>query len=118
MTLEAIYARIPPIACQRKCQEACGPIGMSRVEFVRIMGREPAASESFMDHPMMINPVTGGCPKLGRDGACMVYDKRPAVCRLFGVVPEMPCPFGCVPERILTDAEARAILRDVEEIGR
>jgi hypothetical protein len=37
------------------------------------------------------------CPAL-KDGRCSVYDVRPTLCRLWGVVEDMPCPWGCVPD--------------------
>lgn len=46
------------------------------------------------------------CALLRRDGACSVYVDRPLICRLWGVVETMPCPFGCRPERWLSEQEA------------
>lgn len=34
-------------------------------------------------------------------------------CRLYGVVENMRCPYGCEAERILTEKEARAIMDDI-----
>jgi Fe-S-cluster containining protein len=117
-TLEAIYAKIPALACQRKCQECCGPISMTVLEYVRIFDKPPAPRIFFQGYPTIVNPVTGDCLKLGRDGSCLVYPRRPAICRLFGVVRAMACPFGCEPERWLSDNEANAILTAVEELSR
>jgi Fe-S-cluster containining protein len=50
-------------------------------------------------------------------GRCSIYSMRPAICRLFGAVdhPMLRCPHGCRPEKYLTDAESRAILKDIED---
>lgn len=117
MTLESIYARIPKVACQRKCQEACGPIPCEHLEYVRINGK-PFTGELFEGKPLMMNPVDATCPKLGRDGLCRVYEDRPAICRLFGTVYAMACEHGCIPERWLSDKEAHAILADVERLSK
>jgi len=118
--LEAIYSRIPSVPCKRLCSECCGPISMEVIEYAYIFGKQPAPREfeMFGRTPMVINPVTGDCPKLSRDGACMVYDRRPAICRLWGAVKAMACPFGCEPERWLSDNEANAILRQVESLDK
>lgn len=117
MTLEQIYARIPKVACQQKCQECCGPISMSHLEFEKIFSRAPLPSEFFVSAPTVVDPITGNCPKLGRDGSCKVYEQRPAICRLWGVVREMACPFGCTPKRWLSNREAHQILGLVEEVS-
>lgn len=38
----------------------------------------------------------GRCTRLVA-GRCASYEDRPMVCRLWGSVPEMPCPHGCKP---------------------
>lgn len=117
--LDSIYAQIPSVPCQRMCQECCGPISMEVIEYVQMFGKRPvpAEMELFGRCPTIINPVTGDCPKLGRNGDCRVYDKRPAICRLWGVVKAMACPFGCQPTRWLSDKEAHAILQQVQDLS-
>lgn len=104
--LDAIYAELPKIECQRKCQLACGPLGMTRVEFRRLTG----SSAPVECGPDMV------CPFLV-DGACSRYQRRPLLCRLFGLTPKMPCPHGCQPERWLTDDEETDIMTRVTAIG-
>lgn len=112
--LEALYARIPHIDCKKLCRECCGPIVqagvMSALEFERLAEyeRQPEDPKNFM-----------ACWLLTPDGLCSAYDARPLICRLWGVVdtPLMRCPFGCVPDRWLTDAESRTMLREATSIG-
>jgi hypothetical protein len=62
------------------------------------------------------NPITLTCNQLV-EGRCAIYDDRPLVCRLWGAIPTMRCPFGCEPP--LTDEEGRALMRlmfTIEEI--
>jgi hypothetical protein len=89
--LHALYARVPAIECKGLCHDACGPILMSQQE-ARTIG-----------HPNDMGDWE--CPKLSPLGTCSVYEDRPMVCRLWGVVESMPCPHGCVPERWLTHDE-------------
>lgn len=112
--LRQIWDRIPAIACQRKCQECCGPIAMLPAEYRLAFGtKAPVKMGGF---PLAVDPLTGNCPKLLRSGDCGVYDVRPTICRLWGVVHAMACPFGCVPERWLTDQEAHVILDAVRRV--
>ena len=104
--LDALYAEMPTLDCQGKCAESCGPILMSRVEWGRIIeqvGTEPRATS--LDCPML-------------DGErCSVYAIRPTICRLWGMVESMPCPWGCEPSRLLSDAEGRVFLERAGALG-
>lgn len=110
-SLAAIYAEIPAIRCKRKCFEACGPVvqlgALAPAEARRLTMFEqiegPGAECTMLDHGSKL---------------CRVYAMRPLICRLWGVVdsPLMRCPFGCVPERWLTDEESRALLARVQAL--
>jgi hypothetical protein len=106
--LDELYAELPTIDCQGKCQSACGPIGMTGVELRRIVkrtGREPTYDQTFT------------CSLL-RNGLCSVYQIRPMICRLWGVVDALPCPWGCKPEpRYLTYLEGQEFLLRADDIG-
>jgi Fe-S-cluster containining protein len=59
----------------------------------------------------------GICPYL-EDERCSVYEVRPLICRLWGVVDSMPCLWGCQPEpRYLTTEEGYAFLERAREIS-
>lgn len=106
--IERLYERIPKIDCKRKCQECCGPILMSRSEWQRICSRlryEPRGNARLT------------CPMLKNGTDCRVYAIRPAICRLWGVVERMRCPYGCEPERWLSDEEAHAILDSLDQLA-
>lgn len=113
--MAALYAELPRVACKRLCQDSCAAMvfrnrGMTVFEFARATfgGTTPIPD----GHPLDL------CTFL-RQGRCSIYNQRPLVCRLWGVVdsPKMRCPHGCEPEWWLTDAEARALIRRAEEIG-
>ncbi len=96
--LHQIYARVPHIACKGLCAESCGPIQMSKLEH-EILGEPPAA----MTCTLLVA------------GRCSRYEDRPLICRLWGVVPEMPCQFGCQPEGGPIDGGS--LIRDVALIS-
>jgi Fe-S-cluster containining protein len=106
--IDALYERIPKLNCQRKCQECCGPIFMSRLEWQRICSQLRRVPQGRAD----LN-----CPMLKNGTDCRVYAIRPAVCRLWGVVEAMRCPWGCEPDRWLAEEESREILAELESIS-
>jgi len=56
------------------------------------------------------------CPALD-EGRCTVYERRPSICRLWGVVESLACPHGCRPEpRALTDQEGFAFLARIHDV--
>ncbi len=111
--LAAIYAEIPAIACKRKCANSCGLVAQ-----YNLMSPAEARRLSWYERiPDPADPLR--CELLEHGvGLCRVYAMRPVICRLWGVVDVdgMRCPFGCTPERWLTDEESRDILRRVDAI--
>lgn len=96
--VRAIWSRVPSVNCRGLCVEACGPIAMSDAE------------EAILDRRGVrvgFDRETLTCNQL-KFGRCQVYEDRPLVCRLWGAVPEMRCPFGCEP--VLTSAEGALLM--------
>lgn len=111
--LDAIYATLPTIDCKGLCHDSCGVVPMSRVESRRILERE-----GMEKAPPLVKDEEGAwtCPLLTADKRCRVYDIRPLICRLYGVVQGMQCPHGCAPSTLLPDSEGGRLLRLVMEI--
>lgn len=112
--LALLYARIPKLSCAGKCQKCCGPIDASPVEkmvFERAVGRP------LPDMLVVLQSKTLTCPELNVVGQCSVYRYRPLICRLWGVTEHMQCPFGCVPDRWLSEVESRAMLEEADAIA-
>lgn len=105
--LDELYAGLPKIQCQGFCSASCGPIGMSLRE------RERAEQAGGRELPIIRQ---GSCPMLV-DRRCSIYEVRPMTCRLWGMVEAMRCPYGCQPERLLTDEEGKRLLEGAEAIG-
>jgi hypothetical protein len=106
--LDALYATLPKLDCQGYCHESCGPIGMSVRERARIVerARKPVTCDAHASCSMLA------------ERRCGVYEIRPMVCRLWGVVRSMPCPYGCRPEGgFLSDADGLRFLSEADRIG-
>lgn len=96
--LDRFYRRIPTMTCPPGCFRCCGPIWMSRAERDRLP-ETPDDAANYM------------CPFIV-DGKCSVYEKRPLICRLFGVSDASPltCFEGGSAERTLSEEETGAIM--------
>ena len=107
--LDALYATLPRLDCQGLCSESCGPIALSLRERARIVERARKPIE--IDDRATCSMLTG-------DGRCEVYEIRPMICRLWGLVKRMPCPYGCRPEGgLMSDEQGAHLLREAERIG-
>jgi Fe-S-cluster containining protein len=105
--LRAIWDRVPSIDCKGECSNSCGPIGCSSIETELI--EERAGREFTSDEE-------GTCVML-KLGRCSVYSIRPVICRLWGVIESMPCPHGCTPERVLSDAEGFRLMGEAMDLA-
>lgn len=111
-SLQAIYAKLPRLKCRGKCSISCGPIGMSDAEEQRLAENGVRVD---ITHHRINGPAT--CNQLTDDRRCAIYEMRPLICRLWGMVEFMKCKHGCVPSGgFLTNTEARALLIEAEEI--
>jgi Fe-S-cluster containining protein len=109
--LAEVYARIPRLQCKGLCQECCGPVRVTEAELDLM---EQAAWPKR--HGFHLS--TGNCTILNaRSGKCDCYSDRPLVCRMWGAIPELECPYGCQPERMLGAREAYDLILQVEAIG-
>lgn len=111
--IKAIYAELPAIECQRECWRACGPIAMSHAEADQV-------SAHIAEFPLRL-PMEGNdnlCPALSLLGNCMIYEVRPLICRLYGLVQVLHCPHGCLPEQWVSNREARNLMERLESLGR
>lgn len=106
--LQAIYEKVPKIACKGLCHDSCGPIGMSLLE-AEIL-------EARLGHAL---PKSEGidCPFLTAENRCAVYEQRPMVCRLWGSTENLSCPHGCEREGSLTYGEGIALLSEVADLS-
>lgn len=110
--LDRIYAQLPEIECRGKCWDSCGPIRMANVERQRIIA---AGGPNIPEGTY--SSAGGLCVALTILNRCGVYERRPMICRLWGLVESMPCTFGCRPEGgLLSDTDGYELLAQVLEV--
>jgi hypothetical protein len=118
LELARLYGQIPEVGCRGLCQEACGPIVCSTREREVLRGRGVRLLPVL---DQVDQAVAGGytCPALTEAGQCAVYDARPMLCRLYGAVEDLRCPYGCAPAGgPLSAAQGRALLDASTRAGR
>lgn len=133
--VDTLYAALPRVECQRKCQACCSPVGdlMTAFERDRIIARTGKAPNvlklGFFHDPETGEPILTSfptkeeaealkCNMLGADGSCTVYDIRPVICRIWGVSDKMPCDFGCKGSGEVPDAECVKLVLETKKITR
>ena len=104
--LQRIYDSIPDVGCKGLCQECCGPMACTEFEAARI--------EQVTGKPFPSASRCDSCPFL-KDSRCSIYKHRPVICRLWGAIPAMRCPFGCKPT--LSDREGKRVLLEVQKLS-
>ena len=65
------------------------------------------------DDTMDFNKETGKCNNLGDDFKCKIYETRPEVCRLYGTIEKLQCPYIDLRGKIRTPAKMRRATRQI-----
>jgi uncharacterized protein len=87
--LRRLYREVPSPECKGLCWECCNTVPAQQVELENL--------ERVAGGPGNLAAPAGQCQFLSADRRCTAYAARPLICRLFGAVRHMPCPFGCKP---------------------
>src|SRR6266702_1885774 len=132
--LDELYATLPTVECKRLCQAYCGPLLIPKIEHCRLeekrgfipltAGRVTVLNPEWkwmrVEELAPVRPDDGlKCRMLMPVvGTCSVYKIRPLICRLWGMVdtPLLRCPYGCVPDRWLTNADVKLLMEKVLKI--
>lgn len=119
--LDAVYARLPAIACQGRCAIACGPIPLSDLEARRLQLATHVKPRTVIrvvaDGPPSTAIERERCIYLKDEARCSVYSIRPLICRAWGLVRMMSCPHGCVPATWVNDVEFARLAQEVGSLG-
>jgi hypothetical protein len=108
--IDALYRQLPTVACRGLCGVCCGPIPLTMVEADRLRRSHPTRLA-----PAVVNE--NRCVYLTPTSRCSVYDVRPLICRCFGLLKRMSCPWGCVPSSWLTDHAFGRLSQQLEQIA-
>lgn len=123
--LDRLYKTLPHIKCKQLCQDCCGPIAMTEAEWRRIVDRVGCVTpvqrmmlklESRQSIGRAVITDCETCPLL-RDGQCSIYDIRPLICRIWGLVKDMRCPHGCTPKFWLSPRQSYELLSQAERLS-
>lgn len=114
--LRDVYAVIPNANCKGLCTDACSTVPVFDIELRQleeVAGRSLPTMTLPGDAVALGTDVGATCPLLVMN-RCSVYEHRPLICRAFGAVVGMKCPFGCEPDRVMSTDEMQ---RHVTTVG-
>jgi Fe-S-cluster containining protein len=130
--LKSIYDRISAsgFQCQGKCQDYCGPVPFSNLEWQAVPNNSKHRRYSPMEAYEKLRkrerdhhdgkPANRDldCDFLGAMGQCTIYENRPFICRLFGATPHklMQCGYGC--KATLTKQQQQELENDFNRLFR
>jgi hypothetical protein len=108
--LEQVWDQIPPVQGRGLCAQACGPIDASTREKQRLGATGVQLLPRSQALAVLADTGAYRCPALTDTDQCSAYQDRPTVCRLWGAMQSLPCPYGCLPDQLLDDATGLALL--------
>lgn len=120
--LERVYAQLDaiPLECKGLCADGCTVIDASELERQRLAERGVNLGPR-VTHRKHLELIAQGrdqrCPGLSALNTCRVYDVRPLICRLFGMAEGLMCQHGCIPDGVISRADANRLLVEVEELS-
>lgn len=92
---------LPKLECKGLCTHSCRMVLMGKSE-------EDVIRKKYGHVPQVDEDLS--CTML-RGGRCAIYEDRPMVCRLWGMMERMVCPHGCIPDGgLLKYEDGRKIL--------
>jgi len=134
MSYQEILDYLPDIDCELKCADACGTLSISDfeenqlmtkitkkkygIEYVRL-GTVEENRLKIIEHKTSHQPscqCLAKCPYLTNNNLCGIHLDRPVICRLYGIVEDFKCKYGCTPDRYLKKDEAHRILRRLNQL--
>lgn len=125
--LKKIYKKIPKIACKGLCHNQCTIIAVSKIEREMIEKRlnfDPFIEvimhdDNFGDSRQSLTkaaPENIRCPMLDANNRCSIYDIRPFLCRIFGVINGLKCDHGCEVESYISQKDATRLLIEIDNL--
>lgn len=99
MDINEIYRKIPQSHCKQGCYKCC----INSIQFT------PEEEKNMGGYE-----YNGQCPYLV-NGKCIIYEKRPFVCRIYGTSELLKCE-DCISERYLSEEETKLLIREYMSI--
>ena len=105
------------LKCPDNCKaECCGPVPLPVATLRRNQHKQqrPIIEELQISRGQVI-PLTddGRCVFLNDKFKCVIYRWRPPVCRLYGTIERLPCPYVDLDGSIRTDEEVKKVKKKI-----
>ncbi|MDI6720361.1 MAG: YkgJ family cysteine cluster protein [Methanomicrobiales archaeon] len=99
-----------PWPCRENCGECCGVVPILKKVFARHQEKAQRLVKT-VDCGHFTVPITSDslCTFLSAEKRCMIYPVRPKVCRQYGQVFELPCPYITMEGRVRTPEQAERL---------
>lgn len=104
--------------CKSGCKsECCGNIPLSKSVIKHNRKRLQRRYESIELDNGLIHPVTkdGRCIFLNKQSQCEIYKERPFICKIYGTIIELQCPYIDLKGNLRTDEEIIQIRNEIKK---
>lgn len=98
--LTSLYKKVPDFKCIKGCFECCGPVPICDEEAKILNLSSHMTPSSCFDNICSYASISG----------CKIYNNRPFLCRLFGVVEKMKCP-KVQHDRFISQKEEKKLMK-------
>ena len=99
----------------RDCCDApcCGPVPIPFRVWSRNKEKIFTRPKKTMQMDGRVFPISKVCPFLNAEKKCNIYFERPNVCKVYGLIEKLQCPYIDTAGRIRTEAECIAKKREI-----
>lgn len=101
--------------CIPRCGRCCGTVPLPLEVYERNKSKvvNPPIKELSDDFGNVhLVTVNGFCVFLDEDKKCVIYEDRPEVCREYGLIEDMPCPYVRPDGTVRFRQERRRVMRE------
>lgn len=106
--------------CPKECEAMCCGIVSFPPEFVekhRLLFQVKDVNILRTSIGVQINTPDGQCVFLDRQTwKCVIYEDRPKICREFGQVPKLLCPYFNMEGKVRTPRESKRVIKYMDKV--
>jgi Fe-S-cluster containining protein len=102
--------------CKEFCGNCCGIVPIPTVVWNESKDKIQKFVKEIYVSEVFVLPYTEGlkCCFLTDDKKCAIYDKRPDVCKRYGLCDELPCPYFKKSGNEWSEAKAKQIRKQID----
>lgn len=104
--------------CKTVCNaECCGNVPLSKHILKKYRKNIQRKYEKIILDDEMIHPITTDCRCifLNKECHCEIYKERPFVCKIYGTIKELQCPYINVNGETRTEEEIMQVREDIKK---